>query len=44
VDDAEINKNAGTSPANENFLRGNLVGSYEADINILSAQARWAFK
>jgi long-chain fatty acid transport protein len=44
VDDADINKSAGTSSANENFLRGNLVGSYEADINIVSAQARWAFK
>mgnify|MGYP001620151119 CR=1 FL=1 len=44
VDDTDINKSAGTSSANENFLRGNLVGSYETDINILSAQARWMFK
>lgn len=44
VDNTDINKSAGTSAANENFLRGNLVGSYDANINILSAQARWAFK
>lgn len=44
IDDANINKSAGASTANENFFRGNLAASYEADVNILSAQARWAFK
>jgi long-chain fatty acid transport protein len=43
VDDAEINKQAGTSPTGENFLRGSLVGTYEADINILSVQGTWSF-
>lgn len=44
IDDADISKSAGTSSANENFFRGNLTASYEADVNILSAQARWTYK
>ena len=42
VDDAAINKNAG-APGNENFLRGSLVGNYEANTQILSAQLNWKF-
>jgi long-chain fatty acid transport protein len=42
IDDASINKIA--APGNENQFRGNLTANYEADVNILSAQARWAFK
>lgn len=41
--DVSINKTAGTSSANENFLRGNLVGTYTASVNILSAQLNWTF-
>lgn len=40
IDDAKVTKTA----AGENALRGSLTASYEADVNILSAQARWAFK
>ena len=40
IRDAKINKSL-TDP--ENTLRGALVGKYEIDVNILSAQARWAF-
>ena len=39
VDDAEINKTA----SGEDLFRGALVGEYEIDVNILSAQARWSF-
>lgn len=42
VDDAAINKSAG-APGNENFLRGSLVGSYEANTQILGAQLNWKF-
>lgn len=42
IDDATVNKTA--TPANENAARGSLMANYEADVNILSAQARWAFK
>lgn len=42
VDDASINKSAGTV-GNENFLRGSLVGNYEANIQILSGQVNWKF-
>ena len=38
---ANVNKVAATG--SENFLRGNLVGDYDIDVNILSAQARWRF-
>lgn len=41
VEDANVNKVAATG--SENFLRGNLVGEYDIDVNILSAQARWSF-
>lgn len=41
IDDAAINKSTTVS---ENASRGNLVGNYEADVNLLSAQARWMFK
>ena len=41
IDDAEINKQAGTT--GENFLRGSLVGTYEASVQIVSAQANWKF-
>ena len=40
IDDAEINKS--TSEA-ENRSKGNLVGEYDIDVNIISAQARWSF-
>jgi len=43
VDDAPINKSAGTSTTGENFLRGSLVGEYEARIHILSAQLNMKF-
>lgn len=40
VDDAKINKSAAEP---ENTFRGNLVGEFEADTHMLSAQARWNF-
>jgi len=40
VDDVDINKSLADT---ENQTRGNLVGEYELDVNILSAQARWSF-
>jgi long-chain fatty acid transport protein len=40
IRDAKINKSLTDA---ENLLRGALVGKYESDVNILSAQARWAF-
>jgi long-chain fatty acid transport protein len=43
IDDAQINKQAGTSTTGEDFLRGSLVGTYEASVQILSAQANWKF-
>jgi long-chain fatty acid transport protein len=42
LDDASVSKTA--TPTNENVARGNLTAEYEADVYILSAQARWAFK
>lgn len=42
IDDAEVNKSAGAA-GSENFFRGNLVGDYDINVNILSAQARWSF-
>jgi len=42
IDDADINKIA--TPTNEDFLRGNLVGEYEADVSILSVQGNWKFQ
>ncbi len=44
IDDAKVNKIAGISPAGEDFLRGNLVGEYEADVSILSVQGNWKFQ
>ncbi len=44
VDDAKVNKSAGTSPADEDFFRGNLAADYEASTHILSAQLNWQFK
>lgn len=41
IEDAEVNKVAAVG--SENFLRGNLVGNYDIDVNIISAQARWRF-
>jgi len=40
VDDVDINKSLADA---ENLTRGNLVGKYELDVNIISAQARWSF-
>jgi len=39
IDDVEIRKTA----AGEDRLKGGLVGEYEVDANIISAQARWSF-
>jgi len=39
IDDAEVRKTA----AGEDRLKGGLVGEYEIDANIISAQARWSF-
>jgi long-chain fatty acid transport protein len=41
ADDVEINKTAAAT--NENFLRGNLQGAYDASVNILSVQGTWKF-
>lgn len=41
IDDADINKVA--SGSNENATRGNLRGTYEANVNIVSAQINWKF-
>ena len=40
IRDAKVNKSLADP---ENLLRGALVGKFESDANILSAQARWAF-
>ena len=39
VEDVEVRKTA----AGEDRLKGGLVGEYEVDVNIISAQARWSF-
>ena len=39
VDDAEVRKTA----TGEDLFKGGLVGEYEIDVNIVSAQARWSF-
>ena len=39
IDDAKIRKTA----TGEDLFRGALVGEYDIDVNILSAQARWIF-
>lgn len=41
VKDPHINKVA--TPANENYLRGNLKGTYDANVKIVSAQIVWIF-
>lgn len=41
MDDPEISKTA--TPGSEDFLRGSLVGSYDASVDILSAQAEIRF-
>ena len=41
VNDSIVTKTA--APTNENFLRGNLNANYTGSVQILSAQARWAF-
>lgn len=41
VKDPHINKVA--TPTNENNLRGNLKGTYDANVKILSAQVAWIF-
>lgn len=43
VEDAKINKTATLNGDEDNRFRGNLVGEFEADTHILSAQARWSF-
>lgn len=44
VNTPEIDKRANPlDPTNENNLRGNLKGSYDADVKILSAQLNWNF-
>jgi long-chain fatty acid transport protein len=43
VNDSTVNKTAAPTPTNENFLRGNLNASYTGSVQVLSAQARWAF-
>lgn len=43
LNDSNVNKTAAPTPANENFLRGNLNVNYSGSVQVLSAQARWAF-
>ncbi len=42
VNDPKIDKKAG-APGDENFLRGNLKGEYDASVDIVSAQVNMAF-
>jgi long-chain fatty acid transport protein len=44
-DDSKINQLDMSSPLSpdENFARGNLIGEYEVEADILSLQAQWAF-
>ena len=42
-DDAEIAKSTG-APGSEDFLKGNLIGEFEVDINIVSAALDWKFQ
>jgi len=39
IDDADVRKTA----TGDDLFRGALVGEYEIDVNIISAQARWSF-
>lgn len=41
IDTATVNKVA--APGNEDFLRGNLRGTFDFSIDIVSLQARWSF-
>jgi long-chain fatty acid transport protein len=41
VSDSNVTKTA--APGNENFSRGNLNVNYSGSVQVLSAQARWAF-
>ena len=43
VKDANVAKLAGAGIADEDFFRGSLTGSYEADVDILSASFNWRF-
>jgi len=43
IEDAKVNKAAGINTSSENLFRGNLVGDYDIDVNILSVQTRWSF-
>jgi long-chain fatty acid transport protein len=43
VEDSSLQLNAGTSPDHPDFFRGNLTGSYENAIDIVTAQATWRF-
>ena len=43
LDDVDINKNANAATS-EDLFRGNLVGEYEADVNLLSVQGNWKFQ
>jgi long-chain fatty acid transport protein len=42
VNDSNVTKTAG-APGTENFARGNLNVNYTGSVQVLSAQARWAF-
>lgn len=43
VDDPEINKRTALPTVDENTFRGSLVGEYDADVDIISAQLNWKF-
>ena len=43
IDDVDINKNANVATS-EDLFRGNLVGEYEADVNLLGLQGNWKFQ
>jgi long-chain fatty acid transport protein len=43
VDDADINRQAGTDPNGEDFFRGSLVGEFEHSVDIISAQIAITF-
>ena len=43
VDDPRINKVTALPTVDENTFRGSLVGEYQADVDILSAQLNWVF-
>lgn len=43
VDDSKINKQAGTDPTGEDFIRGSLKGEFENSVDIISAQLVYNF-